>query len=156
MAEYEFIRESDETGLMVCISTSSLLHNTTPSFVSASVWLMFIPSGPVTPCSCVNNGITHWAPLLPDTDKDTLYRVTLDCSQCIIAEKKPTDSVTVWLLLHIIKLKVNNTAACPSSMLQTNIVQIFIAYYKNAKHSLVSASLMWRFAVFLCHVWQKG
>lgn len=78
-AEREYMRtfEIVDKQLMVCISISSLLHNTTPPFVCASVWLMFIPSGPVTLCSCVNNGITHWAPLLPDTDKDTLCRATL-------------------------------------------------------------------------------
>lgn len=61
MTEYEYIWafETDKKGLTVCISISSLLHNTTPSFVFASVWLMFIPSGPVTSCSCVDNGITH-------------------------------------------------------------------------------------------------
>lgn len=68
----------------------SLLHNKTPSSVCVWVWLMFIPSGPVTSCSCVNNGSTHWAPLLPNSDKDTLYRDTLNCSQymlCILTEK---------------------------------------------------------------------
>lgn len=77
MAEYEFIRafESDKAGLMVCHLQPPPQYNTVICF--SSMWLMFIPSGPVTSCSCVNNGITHWLSSCCLTLIKTLYTETL-------------------------------------------------------------------------------
>lgn len=70
--------ETDRKGPMVSISISSLLHNTTPSFVSASVQC----DSCLFPVDC--------QPLVAVWIKKTLYGITSYCSKCVLVEQGPS------------------------------------------------------------------